>query len=231
MEIETNPMAGRPQPDADSIRDHPRFQVVDNALLEIHLARLRDRRTSTETFRATGNELARLALWHALCDINLGASRIEGFSGAEVEVSRLAEKIAGIAILRAGLMFEPAFRALLPESPFYQIGVKRDEVTLQPDLYASNVPEAAEWADRVIILDPMLATGGSARAAIEIVRRNHSGRIDFVCLVAAPLGVEVALQQDQKTRVVCVALDERLNDAGFIVPGLGDAGDRYFGTG
>lgn len=224
------PMEHRPQPDRAAILEQPRLTVIENALALTLLGRVRDRTTNLQDFAASAEQLAGLAFWEACRDIPLRTTQAEGFSGDPVTIHEPAERIAGVAILRAGLIFQPKFRALLPHSPLHHLGVKRDEATLEPHSYASNLPDTPDWADRVIIVDPMLATGGSARAAIELVRRHHAGALDFVCLVAAPLGVEVVLESDPDVRVITIVLDEKLNEVGFILPGLGDAGDRYFGT-
>jgi uracil phosphoribosyltransferase len=160
----------------------------------------------------------------------LGASHVPNFAGDIIEVQTLAERVAGVSILRAGLAFAAPFRALYPDAPLHQLGVRRDEVSLRADVYADNLPTTPDWADRVLVLDPMLATGGSACVAIEHVRRTHAGRIDVLALLAAPLGVERVLGYDASCRILTTALDERLDERGYIVPGLGDAGDRLFGT-
>lgn len=224
------PMENRPQPDRGAILAHPRLTVVKNALALTLLGRVRDRRTDFQDFAGSAGQLAGLALWEACRDIPLREIEAEGFTGEPIVAHEPAERIAGVAILRAGLIFQPAFRGLLPHSPLHHLGIKRDEATLEPHVYASNLPDRPGWADRIIMVDPMLATGGTARAAIELIRQHHDGALDFVCLVAAPLGVEVVVEADPDVQVVTIALDERLNEIGFILPGLGDAGDRYFGT-
>lgn len=224
------PMQGKDQPSREDVLQHPRLHVVENRLSLALQATLRDRRTSDTIFHATAIELSRLLLWEALQDVALDEETGERFDGAAMPVQQLAERITGVVVLRAGLAFEPAFRALLPNAPLHQVGLWRDEETLEPQFYASNLPIEAGWADRVLIMDPMLATGGSATATIELVRRSHDGRIDVLCLVAAPFGVQRVIEAGADARIVTLALDDRLNDAGFILPGLGDAGDRYFGT-
>lgn len=224
------PMAGRDQPSRAEVAGHPRLTVIDNHLGTTLLGRLRDRKTSVSDFNETASELARLVLYAACRDLPVAPHMVEGFSGDLIEVEEPAERIAAVAILRAGLVFQPAFHIVLPSRPLYHLGIKRNEETLEPQVYVRNIPETEGWADRVLILDPMLATGGTAAATIEIVRGCHRGALDVLCLVAAPLGVQTVLEADDRTRVITLALDDRLNDQGFIVPGLGDAGDRYFGT-
>jgi uracil phosphoribosyltransferase len=143
---------------------------------------------------------------------------------------RPAERIAAVTILRAGLVFADSFRRLVPDGPVYQVGAHRDERTLVATVYTENLPAQPGWSDRVLILDPMLATGGSILAAVALVRRTHSGRLSVISLVSAPLGVQDVLSADPTCEIFTAALDERLDDNGYIRPGLGDAGDRSFGT-
>ena len=224
------PMAGRQQPTRAEVADHERLTIVENNLAQTLLGKLRDGRTDVSAFNAIAAELARLVVYAACKDIALATKWGEGFDGSPLDLPIPARTIAGVTVLRAGLIFEPAFRLLLPTSPLYQLGLRRDEETLEPTIYADNLPHAAGWADRVLLVDPMLATGGTATAAIDVIRRNHSGRIDALALVAAPYGVKAVIDHDPHAYITALALDDHLNDLGYIVPGLGDAGDRYFGT-
>lgn len=224
------PMAGREQPARDDVAGHGRLTIVQNNLAHTMLGRLRDRRTDVTAFNTTAAELARLVVYEACRDITITTAGGEGFDGGRIELPVPDETIAGVTVLRAGLIFEPAFRLLLPGRPLYQLGLRRNEETLAPEIYADNLPDQDDWTDRVLLVDPMLATGGTATAAIEVLRRRHHGPIDVLCLVAAPYGVQAVTAADPDTRITTLALDDRLNDQGFIVPGLGDAGDRYFGT-
>lgn len=224
------PMAGRGQPTREEVIDHPRLTVIRNNLAQTMLGKLRDRRTDVSAFNAIAAELARLVVYEACRDIALATKWGEGFDGSPLDLPIPARTIAGVTVLRAGLIFEPAFRLLLPNSPLYQLGLRRNEETLEPTIYADNLPDENEWADRVLLVDPMLATGGTATAAIDVIRRNHSGRIDALALVAAPYGVKAVIDHDPDAYITTLALDDHLNEIGYIVPGLGDAGDRYFGT-
>jgi uracil phosphoribosyltransferase len=224
------PMRGRPQPERDAIIATGRITVVENPLSLALLARVRDSRTNIFEFGALATQLASHVLWEACNDVALEPTEVPNFAGEPIVVHRLAEKVAGVAILRAGLLFATPFRSLLPDAPLHQIGIRRDERSLRAIVYGDNLPDHLGWADRVLILDPMLATGGSAVAALKHIRRAHSGRIDIVALIAAPVGVETVLQAGTDCRIFTAALDDRLNDRGYIVPGLGDAGDRLFGT-
>lgn len=223
-------MRGRPQPDRAAVLESDRLRVLADPLAAVLLGRVRDRRTSPGEFASFSTLLATRALWLALDDVAVRPAQAVGFSGTPIDVPVLAERVAGVVILRAGLLFAQPFRALLPDAPIYQVGVRRDEQSLDARLYTANLPTDTGWADRVVILDPMIATGGSTRRAIEEIRRTFAGSINVVSIIAAPLGVDVLLQADPSCRIVTVALDEALNDDGYIVPGLGDAGDRLFGT-
>jgi uracil phosphoribosyltransferase len=223
-------MLGRPQPERSQVARHERLSIVSHPLALTLLARLRDRRTGVAEFGAVAEELARLLLWEASRELALTTSHAPNFAGDPVEVQVLAERVAGVAILRAGLVFAGPFRALFPNAPLYQLGIRRDEASLRAEMYADNLPTAPDWAERVLLLDPMLATGGSTCLAIERVRRSHAGRIAVLALLAAPLGVERVLEFDTSCRVFTTALDERLDERGYILPGLGDAGDRLLGT-
>ena len=225
-----SPMRGQRQPGRAEIAGHPRLTIVAHPVALALLGRLRDRRTGVFEFGALAGELARLLLWEACRDVPLRTSSVPNFAGDQIQVETLAERVVGVAILRAGLLFAGPLRAILPEAPLYQLGLRRDETSLRVTIYADNLPVAPGWAERVLVFDPMLATGGSARAAIECVRRRHAGRIDLLALIAAPIGIEQVLGADADCRIFTIALDERLDERGFILPGLGDAGNRLFGT-
>jgi uracil phosphoribosyltransferase len=224
------PMRGRPQPDRLSVAADPRLRIVENPLSKALLARARDRRTGIFEFGALATQLASLLLWDACADVELTETRVPNFAGDDIVVHTLAERVAGVAILRAGLVFATPFRGMLPDAPLHQIGIRRDERSLRAIVYSDNLPSQPGWAERVLILDPMLATGGSVVAALQHIHRSHAGRTDILALIAAPVGVQAVLDADTSGRVFTAALDERLDDRGYILPGLGDAGDRLFGT-
>ncbi len=230
MGDDTTAMDGRTQPTRESVLATDRVHVIDDPLAQVHLGRLRDRATQSPEFGQVGELLAAHTLWSALSDLHLRQDTVAAFDGSPISVARPAERIAGVVILRAGMLFSRPFQALLPHAPLYQVGIRRDEETLTPAVYTSNVPQAPGWADRVLVLDPMVATGGSTARAIAEVRRSFQGPIDVVALVTAPLGAERVLSDDADVRIVTTALDIKLNDMGYILPGLGDAGDRLFGT-
>lgn len=229
-EIEPPPMRDRPQPDRAAVLASDRLSVLSDPLAALLLGRVRDRRTGSGEFAGLGEQIATRVLWAALGDVALRPAEAVGFDGARIETPVLAERIAGVVILRAGLLFVSPLRALLPDAPIYQVGVRRDERSLDARVYVSNLPDERDWADRVVILDPMIATGGSLCRAIEEVRRACAGRIVVASIIAAPLGIDAVLRADPDCRIFTAALDEALDEHGYIVPGLGDAGDRLFGT-
>ncbi|MBA2454904.1 MAG: uracil phosphoribosyltransferase [Chloroflexia bacterium] len=225
-----SPMGARRQPSRSELLVHPRLTLAEHPLADALLAIIRDSRSGPALFGESSSKLATFLLWEACRSFQTSPDAVPGFSGAPVEVRRLATRSAGIVILRAGEVFANPFRALFPDAPLYHLGIARNEETLDHRVYSDNVPNLSIPTDRVLILDPMLATGGSVVVTIERVRKVFSGRIDVVALVSAPLGVEVVLRADERTQIVTAALDERLDENGYILPGLGDAGDRFFGT-
>ncbi len=224
------PMRGRSQPDRDDIATSPRLTITEHPLTLSLLARIRDNRTDIFEFGALATQLASRVLWDACNDVRLAETMVPNYAGVPIPVHQLAERVAGVAILRAGLLFSTPFRGLLPDAPLHQIGIRRDERSLRAIVYGDNLPDVHGWTDRILILDPMLATGGSAVAALKHVRRSHTGKVSVVSLIAAPIGVQVVLDADPEIDVFVAALDDRLDDRGYIEPGLGDAGDRLFGT-
>lgn len=224
------PMGARRQPTRSEILAHPRLTLAEHPLADVLLATIRDNRSGPALFGEAASKLATFLLWEACRLFQTVSDTVPGFSGAPVDVRRLETRPAGIVILRAGEVFATPFRAVFPDAPLYHLGIARDEETLDHHVYSNNVPDLSTTTDRVLIVDPMLATGGSITAVIERARQGFSGTIDVVALVSAPLGVQVVLQADEHTRIVTAALDERLDGNGYILPGLGDAGDRFFGT-
>ena len=142
----------------------------------------------------------------------------------------LPTDIAALVLLRAGLSMAPAVTALIPGTPIYHVGVRRDEATLQPSVYATNLPARADAIRHLLILDPMLATGGSALAALRRARAVFAGPVTFIGIIGAPLGAMRLGHHDRAVTIHLAALDDGLDSRGYIVPGLGDAGDRAFGA-
>ena len=192
------------------------------------LTRLRDERTPPKAFRDLVAEIATLVLYEATADLALAEQEVRTplapYTGA-----RLAERVGLVPVLRAGIGMVEAALALMPEAQVWHIGLFRDERTLRPIEYYNKLPSSAT-AQVCLVLDPMLATGGSASATIDILKRWGAKRIKYVGLIAAPEGVDALSAAHPDVPIHIAALDERLNDKGYIVPGLGDAGDRQFGT-
>jgi uracil phosphoribosyltransferase len=202
--------------------------VVDHPLVARHLSVLRDRATPSSDFRRRLSDISLLLLYEALRDLRVREDAIE----TPLETTggmRLADEIVVIAILRAGLGMTDGALRLIPEARVGHLGLYRDEESLQPVGYYESIPRHAEDAE-IVVADPMLATGGSAVHAIERLKRDVSGRLRFVCLVAAPEGLEAMRQAHPEVPIWCAAIDRQLDERGYIRPGLGDAGDRIFGT-
>lgn len=200
----------------------------DHPLVADRLARLRSVDCPPHEFRRHVADIARLLVLPATAD--LGTRDIPVTTPlTETTGQRLARPIVLVPILRAGLGLSDAFHQLLPEASIAHYGMARNEETLEPEIYFQKFPADLNEAD-VIVLDPMLATGGSAAAALTGLKERGAARLTFVCLVASPEGIEVLRQKHPDVVITCAAIDEGLNDDGYIVPGLGDAGDRIFGT-
>lgn len=193
------------------------------------LTELRDRATRPPRFRALVRELSWLLAYEALVGVDVIERAVET-PLATATGHALAERVGLAPILRAGIGMAEAVSELLPSAPVWHLGMYRDEQTLEPVAYYNRLP-AAPPVDRVIVLDPMLATGGSALAAITTLKRWGVPRITFTGLIAAPEGVRVLTTAFPDVPLYVGAIDDRLNERGFIVPGLGDAGDRQFSTG
>ena len=193
------------------------------------LALLRDERTEPKKFRELVREMSWLVGYEALADTPL--TEIEVRTPLEVATGhQLADRIGLVPILRAGLGMVDAFLELFPASQVWHLGLFRDERTLRPVEYYNKLPDHTT-VDTCLILDPMLATGGSATAAIEVLKDWGAKRIKMVNLIAAPEGVAAVAAAHPDVAMYCAALDRQLNEKGYIQPGLGDAGDRQFGTG
>src|ERR687897_3415756 len=202
--------------------------IVDHPLVARHLSVLRDRATPSSDFRRRLSDISMLLLYEALRDLRVREDQIE----TPLETTggmRLADEIVVIAILRAGLGMTDGALRLIPEARVGHLGLYRDEESLQPVGYYESVPRHAADAE-VVVVDPMLATGGSAVSALDRLKRDVTGRMRFVCLVAAPEGIAAVRERHPDVPLFCAAIDRELDARGYIRPGLGDAGDRIFGT-
>jgi len=196
------------------------------------LAILRDEATEPKKFREVVRELSWLLGYEALADARVRPLTVRT-PIEETQAHELADRIGLVPILRAGLGMVDAMLELMPTAQVWHLGLFRDERTLRPVEYYNKLPDSAS-VDLCLILDPMLATGGSATAAIEVLKRWGAVkpvRIKLVNLIAAPEGVAAVTEAHPDVEIYCAALDRGLNDKGYILPGLGDAGDRQFGTG
>ena len=207
----------------------PTVQVSHHPAALHKLALLRDARTDPKKFRELVREISWLVGYEALADARLRdvpvTTPMEETLGAE-----LADRIGLVPILRAGLGMLDAMLELMPTAQVWHLGLFRDERTLRPVEYYNKLPDSAT-VDLCLILDPMLATGGSATAAIDVLKRWGAVRIKLVNLIAAPEGVRAVTGSHPDVQIYCAAVDRQLNERGYILPGLGDAGDRQFGTG
>ncbi|GAA5335615.1 uracil phosphoribosyltransferase [Thermus hydrothermalis] len=203
--------------------------LVDHPLVQHKLAHLRDKRTGPKDFRELAEELSLLMAYEAMRDLELTETTVETpVATARVKVLS-GKKLALVAILRAGLVMVEGILKLVPHARVGHIGLYRDPESLKPvQYYAKLPPDIAER--RVFLLDPMLATGGSASHALTLLKEKGAKGIKLMCLIAAPEGLERIAQDHPDTEVVVATIDERLNEHGYIVPGLGDAGDRIYGT-
>ena len=205
------------------------LRIPDNALLRHKLARLRDAATDSATFRRTLAEIGAILAVEALADLPEGKAAIQTpVAAMQARVLAGPEPVL-VAVLRAGLGLLDGARWVLPDAPVGHLGLVRDEATLVASEYVVRLP--GDLAARgALVLDPMLATGGSAVQAIARVKQAGATAVRFACVVAAPEGVAALLAAHPDVPIIAAGLDERLNEHGYIVPGLGDAGDRCFGT-
>ncbi|MED3661379.1 uracil phosphoribosyltransferase [Ureibacillus terrenus] len=206
-----------------------RVYVFDHPLIQHKLTYIRDKNTSTKEFRELVDEVATLMAFEITRDLPLKEIEIETpITKAKTKV--LAGKnIALVPILRAGIGMVDGVLKLIPTAKVGHIGLYRDPETLKPVEYYVKLPQDVEERE-FIVVDPMLATGGSAIEAINALKKRGAKNIKFMCLIAAPEGVEALQKAHPDVDVFIAALDEKLNEHGYIVPGLGDAGDRLFGT-
>ena len=203
--------------------------IMDHPLIQHKIGIIRDQNTGTKEFREMISEIAMLECYESTRDLELEEVEIETPISA-TSVKRLAgKKLAIIPILRAGLGMVAGMQALIPSAKVGHIGMYRDPETLKPVEYYCKLPADVEDRD-VFVVDPMLATGGSACDAISQLKKHGCKNIRFLCIIAAPEGLKKLQEEHPDVNITVGALDDRLNEIGYIVPGLGDAGDRIFGT-
>ena len=209
--------------------EFPNLSVLAHPLIQHKLTILRDRSTATRDFKQLVNEIAMLMAYEVTKDLSVEAVEVETplerMRGARVS----GKKLVLVPILRAGLGMVEGIAQLIPSARVGHIGIYREHDTLEPVDYYFKIPSDEDARD-FFLLDPMLATGGSAVDAVSALKHAGAQRIRFLCLVAAPEGVRRMLQAHPDVLIFAAALDRQLNDHGYILPGLGDAGDRLFGT-
>ena len=202
---------------------------LNHPLIEHKLAILRDKKTGTKEFRELVSEIASFLCYEALKDAKLDSVEIET-PLEKIKTKKLNEdKYAFIPILRAGMGMLDGLIRVVPNAKIGHIGMYRNEETFEPVNYFFKVPKGIEKRE-VFLLDPMLATGGSACDAIELLKEKGVKTINFLCLIAAPEGIEKVEKEHTDVKIYCAHIDKKLNDNKYICPGLGDAGDRIFGT-
>ena len=206
-----------------------KVHVIDHPLVQHKVSLMRDKETGPKEFRELLNEISMLMAYEVTRDLPLREIEIETpICRAQTKVIA-GKKLAIVPILRAGLGMVDGIMSLVPSAKVGHIGLYRDPITLEPVEYYCKLPEDCEERE-ILLVDPMLATGGSASAAIQFLKRRGCKHIKLVCLIAAPEGTSRVQADHPDVNIYVAAMDEKLNDHGYIVPGLGDAGDRLFGT-
>ena len=209
--------------------DMEKVHILDHPLLQHKLSILRDENTGVKDFREVVSEIATLMCYEATRDLPLEEVEIKTPITTAKFKTIAGKKLAIVPVLRAGLGMVDGILTLIPSAKVGHIGLYRDPDTLEPVEYYCKMPN--DIAEReVISLDPMLATGGSASAAIQFIKNYEVKNIKLMNIIAAPEGIQRVHHDHPDVDIYCAALDEKLNDHGYIVPGLGDAGDRIFGT-
>ena len=202
--------------------------VSQHPLLQHKMARLRAKETPSPEFRELVSAIARGLFLEATRDLRLTPVTVQT-PLTQTTCQQIADRVGLVPVLRAGLGMANAMLEALPEAAVWHLGLYRDHATLKPVTYYNKLPPKPDM-DLALVLDPMLATGGSAIAAIDILKKAGTPRITFVGMIAAPEGVAALQAAHPEVPIFLAALDSHLNDVGYIVPGLGDAGDRQFGT-
>ncbi|MDQ6661539.1 MAG: uracil phosphoribosyltransferase [Chloroflexota bacterium] len=221
-------MQGIPQPTREEVLSLPRVHISSHPVMASKMTALRDKNTPPPEFYRLVKEIGALLAYEATASLALEPVSIETPMGP-MRGQRLAGGIGVMPILRAGLGLAEAFRDVIPDIQVWHLGLRRDEQTLQAMEYYNRLPHKVDLQVAYAI-DPMLATGGSAIDAINVLKRRGITRLSYVCIIAAPYGLLKLSQTHPDIDIYIAALDESLNDAGYIMPGLGDAGDRQFGT-
>lgn len=206
-----------------------KFEVLDHPLIQHKLTIIREKNCGTKVFREMVNEISTLMAYEVSRDMPLKDIEIETPIAKSTQKTLAGKKVAIVPILRAGLGMVDGFLNMIPAAKVGHVGMYRDEKTLKPVEYFVKLPSDISQR-QLFVVDPMLATGGSAIMAMDMLKKRGASNIKFMCLVAAPEGVKALRDAHPDIDVNTAALDDHLNEDGYIVPGLGDAGDRLFGT-
>ena len=206
-----------------------KVNILDHPVIQHKLTQIRQKKTSTTQFRQMINEIGGLMVYEITRDLPLEQIEIQTPVATTKANVIAGKKMVVVPILRAGLGMVDGILQMIPSARIGHIGIFRDEETLQPVEYFAKFPDGLDQRD-IFIVDPMLATGGSAIAAINSIKKRGAKNIKLVCLVGAPEGVKAVNEAHPDVTIYLASLDEKLNEKGYIVPGLGDAGDRIFGT-
>lgn len=204
------------------------FFLIEHPIIKRDVTILRDKNTDSETFRAALQRVSNILAVELSKEFRLTETKVET-PLETTQGAKLTHDVILVPVLRAGLGMVNGFLQIIPEAKVGHIGLQRDEETLKPIEYYYKVPKNLETAE-VVMLDPMLATGGSASEALKYLKKRGASKLVFACLVAAPEGIEKIKAEHPDVKIFAAALDRELNTKGYILPGLGDAGDRTFGT-
>ncbi len=204
------------------------FFLIQHPVIKRDVTILRDKNTDSETFRAALQRVSNILAVELSKEFRLTETEVET-PLEKTQGAKLTHDIILVPVLRAGLGMVNGFLQIIPEAKVGHIGLQRDEETLKPIEYYYKVPKHLETAE-VVMLDPMLATGGSASEALKYLKKRGASKLVFACLVAAPEGIDKIKSEHPDVKIYAAALDRELNSKGYILPGLGDAGDRTFGT-
>lgn len=203
--------------------------IVDHPVVARDLTILRDKDTPSSVFRPVLNRLATILAYHALDKLPLKEVSVQ--TPMQTTTGFIIDTgITVVPILRAGLGLVHAITQFIPEARIGHLGIYRDKVTHKPVEYYINLPKSGIENDTILLVDPMLATGGSAIDAIGYLKKQGARSIRFMCLIAAPEGIKAVQNEHPEVPIITASIDERLNEDAYIIPGLGDAGDRIFGT-
>ncbi len=202
--------------------------VVEHPVLAHRMSALRDVRTDRDAFRQLVSDITRFLTFEAMRDLGLVEARIDTPVAKDVAASRVEENILVVPVLRAGLGMVQAIQEVVPYTEVAHVGLRRDEETFQSELYLNRLPKDLTGR-RVIVCDPMLATGGSLGQVCELIAEGGATKVTALCIIASQPGVVAFSKAHPSVRLYCAAVDPELNAVGYIVPGLGDAGDRLFG--